>query len=98
MIFHKFGRGRVGAQKKYMNIYTFWIDLDVPCPFFQKSLAVLGRPGEKFEKYSSTPSPRGVRGWAGVGFGLSTARGGSEIDSMRESTQCASKCAVSALI
>ena len=87
MIFHKFGRGRVGASKKYMNIYTFWIDLDVLCPFSQKSLAVSGLPVEKFEKYSSTPGPRGVRGWAGVEFGLSTGRGGSEIESMRESTQ-----------
>ena len=57
MIFHKFGRGRVGAQKKYMNIYTFWIDLDVRCPNFSKHSLVSRVPGAKIENHY--PGPEG---------------------------------------
>ena len=35
IIFHQFSWGSVGARSQDMNIYTFWIDLDVPRPILK---------------------------------------------------------------
>ena len=42
-----------------MNIYTFWIDLDVYLPILKKSGLVSGAGGQKRPKYS--PRPKGHR-------------------------------------
>ena len=47
-----------------MNIYTFWIDLDVGNSKFQKYWMVSRTPGTQVRKYDSAPT--GVR--AGVGL------------------------------
>ena len=55
-----------------MNIYTFWTDLDVFYPNFEKNLMVLGAPGRSVQ--NPTPGPRGDVFWACGEFGLSTGR------------------------
>ena len=58
VIFHEFDRGRVGGRSKDINIYTFWIDLDVSCPNFPKHSLVSRVPEAKIQKYSSRPNPQ----------------------------------------
>ena len=53
MKFHRFRKHPVGAPPEHMNIYTFWTDLDVSCPNFQKHFMVLGTPGAKWSKNHS---------------------------------------------
>ena len=64
MIFHQFRWGPVGVRSRDMNIYTFWIDLDVRNSIFQKYWMVSRVPGTQVRKYDSAPT--GVR--AGVGL------------------------------
>ena len=45
VIFHQFWWGPVGVRSRDMNIYTFWVDLDVPCPILKESGVVSGTPG-----------------------------------------------------
>ena len=64
MTFHQFWWGPVGVRSRDMNIYTFWIDLDVRNSIFQKYWMVSRVPGTQVRKYDSAPT--GVR--AGVGL------------------------------
>ena len=64
VIFHQFWWGPVGVRSRDMNIYTFWIDLDIRKTIFQKYWMVSRVPGTQVRKYDSGPT--GVR--AGVGL------------------------------
>ena len=55
MIFHQFWWVPVGVRSRDMNIYNFWIDLDVGNSKFQKYWMVSRGPGTQIQNYDSAP-------------------------------------------
>ena len=55
MIFHKFSMGSSGVRSKDMDIYTFWIDLDVICSNLQEFGLVSRGSESKIESYDWSP-------------------------------------------
>ena len=53
IVFDKFSMGSSGVRSKDMNIYSFWIDLDVICSNLQEFDLVSWGSGTQIEKYDS---------------------------------------------
>ena len=62
MIFDKFSMGSSGVRSKDMDIYTFWIDLDVICSNLQEFGLVSRGSVTQIKKYGSGPCTGAVPG------------------------------------